>query len=108
MPERRKPLYNRRDWFRLGVGALCLPTLVRADDRGEGEGAEVEAKGKKAGLGGFGRSETEHYLGLGNASPAFRLEATTTCETLADDFFKHFRDKGFTDLTLPKQKLTLV
>jgi hypothetical protein len=100
--------FDRRNWLRAAAGALIFPGLVVAAAGDPDEAAEVEAQAKKAGLDGFGRDQTEHYLGLGNASPAFRREAIQACELVAESYLKHFREKGFPEMTLPKQRLTVV
>jgi hypothetical protein len=99
---------DRRNWLRAAAGALIFPGLVVARAGDPDEAAEVEAQAKKVGLDGFGRDQTEHYLGLGNASPTFRREAIQACELIAEAFLKHFREKGFPDMTLPKQRMTVV
>jgi hypothetical protein len=99
---------DRRAWIRAALGGLVATNLLRGVEPTPDDASEVEVIGRKAGLEGFGRAETAHYLGLGNAPAAFRAESVATCETLAEDFLKHFREKGFDDLTLPKSRLTLV
>ena len=54
---------DRRAWLRLTAAGLAWPTFARAAD----EAADIEAKGRSVGLGKFGRSESEHYLAIGNA-----------------------------------------
>jgi Protein of unknown function (DUF1570) len=99
---------NRRNWLRAAAGTLIFPGLVVARAGDPNEAAEVEAQAKKVGLIGFGRDQTEHYLGLGNASPTFRREAIQACELIAEAFLKHFREKGFPEMILPKQRMTVV
>ncbi len=69
--------------------------------------ALVRAIAKKAGLGPFSNSHTEHFLGLGDADDRFRATALKICESLAPVFLQHFRDKGF-ELALPKNRMTVI
>ena len=48
-----------------------------------------------------------HFLGLGDADDRFRNSALKICESLAPEFLRHFREKGF-DVALPKKRLTVV
>ena len=67
----------------------------------------MRAIAKKAGLGPFSNSHTEHFLGLGDADDRFRATALKICESLAPVFLQHFRDKGF-ELALPKNRMTVI
>lgn len=94
---------HRRAWLRLAA-AIGWTSVARAGD----DAAEVEAKARRAGLAGFGRVESAHYLGLGDAPAGFIEEAVAACEAVAAEFVKHFRDKGFADVAMPAGKLTVV
>jgi hypothetical protein len=98
-----QPLH-RRSWFRLAGAALAWPIVARAGD----DAAEVEARARAAGLGKFGRAESEHYHILGNAPEGFRDEVAGACEAMAGEFLRHFREKGFKPLELPPGRMTVV
>ena len=92
-------------------GAFAWLTLIgRAEgtESGGDEFAEVEAIAKKAGLRGFGKVETTHFLGVGDATPAYREEATRACESVAVEYLKVLKAKGFAELALTDAKLTVV
>ncbi len=95
---------DRRAWLRLAAAGLAWPAFARAAD----EAAEIEAKARAAGLGKFGRSESEHYLAIGNAPEGFRDAVAAACESMAGEFVKHFREKGFQSLELPPGRMTVV
>jgi hypothetical protein len=69
--------------------------------------AAVQVSARKAGLGPFSLSRTDHFLGLGDADDRFRENALAICESLAADFLKHFGEKGF-KLALPEHRLTVI
>ncbi len=96
------PVATRRLFLGVTLASL-LPRLARADDA-----AEIKAIARKAGLAAFGRTETAHFLGLGDASNAFRAEALNACEKMADDFLLDLKQKGFAGLAYPPQKMTVV
>jgi hypothetical protein len=109
---------SRRSWLSgafLGLAGASAPSLAAwsqqsprlADDADSIEIARVQASAKKAGLEPFAHSHTAHFIGLGDAPDAFRDRALGICESLAPDFLKHFRDKGFT-LALPERRLTVI
>jgi hypothetical protein len=100
---------TRRRWL---AGALLggLAIAARAEEPGGGSAddlAEIQARAGKAGIGPFRSSETEHYLGIGNAPDDHRNQALRICEELATVYQKHFQSKGFT-VELPKRRLTVV
>jgi hypothetical protein len=101
---------TRRGWLAAvlatGVG-LGLRRTASGADAVEKEVAELEELGRKAGLGPFRSSVTEHYLGIGNAPDDYRTEALHYCEALATAYIKYFEDKKFA-VELPAQKLTAV
>ncbi len=68
---------------------------------------EVNDRATAANLDQFRHYLSNHYLGIGNADPAWSREALRLCEDLADDYMNHFRKKGF-NLTLPKNRLTVI
>jgi hypothetical protein len=94
---------SRRHWVRLAFASLFLPQLARADDL-----AEVDRIGLKAGRPRFGRTETAHFLGIGDASSDFRAEALNASEKMAKDFLDDLAQKGFADLAYPKGRMTVV
>jgi hypothetical protein len=51
--------------------------------------------------------QTENYIGVGNAPPAFRKKALELCEALARDYLQHFRFRSF-DVNPPEDRLVLV
>ena len=69
--------------------------------------ALVQASAKKAGMQPFSHSQTDHFLGLGDADARFRKDALQICESLQSDFLRHFRGKGF-EVALPKKRLTVI
>jgi hypothetical protein len=94
---------SRRGWLIGAIAAACgASRRAGADDKDE-----VEARAKKAGIGPFRSSETELYLGLGNAPDDFREQALKLCEGLARDFLGHFKAKGFA-VEKPKMRMTVV
>ena len=99
---------HRRDWLRASAAGLAGAALVRAGGAGPDEAAEVEAKARKAGLDGFGRSESEHYLGIGDAPREYREEILAACEAIAAEFVKHFQAKKFDPLAMPDRRMTVV
>jgi len=94
---------TRRDWLRIAVAACILPQTARADEPGE-----IAAIGQKVGLGPFGRTETAHFLGLGDATGEFRAEALNACEKMAVDFLEDLKAKGFAGLDFPKRRMSVV
>ncbi|HEY2154285.1 MAG TPA: hypothetical protein VGH33_01555, partial [Isosphaeraceae bacterium] len=95
---------DRRAWLRLATAGLAWPAIARAAD----EAAAIEAKARSVGLGKLGRSESEHYLAIGNAPEGFRDDVVAACESMAGEFLKHFREKGFKSLELPPGRMTVV
>jgi hypothetical protein len=102
-------LLSRRHWLLGSVFVslgLATPARSALDTPGE-EAAEIRAAGKKAGLAPFRATETEHYLGIGDAPDAFRDLALRICKELATVFERNFHDKGFA-VELPAHRLTVV
>jgi hypothetical protein len=85
--------------------AMAFQSVAKTSD--DKEIAAVQATAQKAGLEPFNHSRSEHFLGLGDADDRFRKRALEICESLAGDFIKHFRGKGF-NLTMPKERLTVI
>src|SRR5258707_86079 len=100
MVEVRPRDWGRRDWLRAAIGAVVIPATLRADDRSKDDAAEIDALARKAGLGKFGRTETEHFFGIGDASGQFRAVALGACEAVASEFVNHFVKNGFADLAM--------
>jgi Protein of unknown function (DUF1570) len=110
------PFISRRSWL-AGVllGAATHSALPRvgwsmqnkAGTNEADEIAAVQALTKKAGLGRFSDSRTDHFLGLGDAPDVFRKSALAICESLSAAFLPHFRQKGF-ELAMPAQRLTVI
>ena len=100
---------SRRSWIAslvlglMGVpAASCYAQSVQGQVK-PGEAQEialVQAAARKAGLDPFSHRRSAHFLALGDADARFRNDALEICESLATDFLKHFRDKGF-KLALP-------
>lgn len=100
---------SRRRWL---IGSVLGTFELAASARGgpaapADEEAEIRAAGRKAGLAPFRATETEHYLGIGDAPDAFRDQALRICKELAAVYQKHFRDKGFA-VVFPGRRLTVV
>ena len=58
----------------------------------------------------WGRFEvrwTEHFLGIGDATPAYSAEALKICESYSQEFLEHFRRLGFR-LDYPAHRMTVV
>jgi len=107
---------SRRSWLAgtlLGIGVFTVEP--DAAGRGEADGdaseadeiADVQASAKKAGLGPFSISRTEHFLCLGNAPDQFRGAALKKCESLAEAFLLYFRGRGF-KVAFPSRSSTVI
>jgi Protein of unknown function (DUF1570) len=110
------PVICRRSWLAgvlLGAAAgSALPSVGWSMQSKDGanepdEISAVQALAKKAGLGPFSPSRTEHFLGLGDAPDVFRKSALAICESLSAAFLPHFREKGF-KLAMPSHRLTVI
>src|SRR5262249_9417362 len=73
----------------------------------QGVVAAVREKAKKSCLGSFEVRWTEHFLGIGDAPPAYSAEALKLCDAYAKEFLEHFRRLGF-QLDYPAHRMTLV
>jgi uncharacterized protein DUF1570 len=101
-------MIHRRTWISGLLG--CAAALgwdepeAASDDAMQ---AEIEDRGKRAGLPAFRASRTASYLGVGDAPDLFRTAALQTCETLALDYLDHFKALGF-PVKAPAQRLVVV
>jgi Protein of unknown function (DUF1570) len=108
---------SRRTWLAsaflgvTGLSAASPPAWSMQADGDDGSDAQeiasVQADAKKAGLKPFSHSQTDHFLGLGDASARFRNKALEICESLQSDFLRYFSQKGF-KVALPKKRLTVI
>lgn len=110
---RRVPASNgltRRRW--LAAVAVALATArARGDDPADpieaAQAEEVRKRAEALGIGPIESARTELYLGLGDAPEAFRATALELCGDLAEDYLKHFAEKGFA-VERPRSRLVLV
>jgi hypothetical protein len=86
---------------------LWLGRVALAASGVDEEVAQVQEKGRKAGLGEFRWGVTEHYLGIGDAPDKHRDDALKLCEALLAAYQHHFEEKRFT-VAFPPQRLTVV
>ncbi|MGO9922459.1 MAG: DUF1570 domain-containing protein [Isosphaeraceae bacterium] len=107
---------SRRLWLLgtlLGGACACGPAWGSSGKQGalsqddKDEIAKVEDLAKKAGIGPFAHSQTEHLIGLGDAPPAFRQSALEIAESLAKVFLGYFKSRGF-KAELPARRMTLI
>ena len=102
---------HRRGWLAaIAAGGWAASTFAREPGPGDAadrDRAEVEEKARSAGLGPLRVSETDHYLGIGDAPDDFRARSLQICEALAGDYLDHFRFKKFA-VERPEARLTLV
>lgn len=109
IPDATGPDWTRRRWL-AGLTLLGLGTVGAADPRRTAAGGAEEAirlRARKAGLKEVRTSETDHYLGIGDAPDAFRKEALRVCEGLATSYQNHFQAQGFV-ANLPAAKMAVV
>src|SRR4051794_15952074 len=88
--------WTRRSWLAatlLGGANLFLRTRALAVDDPTDEAAAIQEQARKAGLGPFRSSVTDHYLGIGDAPDAYRNEALKRCRSLATAYLKYFQEK---------------
>jgi hypothetical protein len=76
-------------------------------DEADDPAAEVQRRGREVGLGPFRSSVNAHYLGIGDAPDAYRIEALKRADALAAAYLRAFQEKGFT-VALPHRRLTVV
>jgi len=69
--------------------------------------ANVLDLARKAGIGQFAHSQTEHFIGLGNAPAAFRRSALEVAESLAKVFLGYVRSRGF-KADFPPGRMTVI
>lgn len=103
---------SRRSLLRGAVPAAAAiwlrPSASRAEPATEDDRiAEVQAKGKAAGLGPFRVSRAERFLGVGDAPDAFRQDALEICAALGRLFLSDLRARGF-KLGYPNDRLMVV
>ena len=98
--------WRRRDWLRATVATACLARIGRGA-AGDDPVDRIKGKARDLRMQPFEASETEHFVGVGDAPAAYRREALGLCESFAADYLVHFRGKGFT-LDWPKEKLPVV
>ena len=67
----------------------------------------VEAIVAKAGLRPFLTTRSRHYLGIGDASDAFRSLTLQDCEAVAADYLDYYQSRGF-KVAMPAGRLTVV
>jgi hypothetical protein len=97
----------------LSVSGLCPTAWSAAGQQGaltqseQDEIAKVEAVARKAGIGPFTRSQTEHFVGLGDAPAGFRKSALEIAESFAKVFLAYFRAQGF-KAEFPPERLTVI
>jgi hypothetical protein len=108
-----RPALSRRGWLAaVAVTMAAARARALADDPAPDEAeatqaAEVRKRAEDAGIGALGEGRTGLYLGLGDAPEAFRKAALALCEDLAEDYLKHFADKGFA-VERPASRLVVV
>src|SRR4051812_10040937 len=93
------PTLTRRGWLLatlLGGGLFLRGSgpVPAADDVAD-ELAQIQEQARKAGMGSFRSSVTEHYLGIGDAPDLYRDEALKRCRALATAYQKYFQEKKF-------------
>jgi hypothetical protein len=73
----------------------------------QAEIAKVEAIARKAKIGPFTHSHTEHFIGLGDAPAAFRQAGLERAEAFTKTFLPYFRSLGF-KVELPPGRMTAI
>lgn len=104
-------MIDRRRWL-LAVAASTLAAgrVIGQDDPATADGplpGAVRDRAKAAGLPELSRKENGWYVGLGTAPADYFEGAMTLCDGLADDYLKHFADRGFA-VSRPAERLVLV
>ena len=67
----------------------------------------AEAKAKRVTRRPLLRIDSRHHQAIGDASEAFIKLTLSDCKQIAEDFQKHFREKGF-DVKLPDRRMTVI
>jgi hypothetical protein len=116
-PDVAGPGLSRRRWLKGAVlvyPGLALPAWGQAPSRSSDDASEqviidrVQETAQKAGLGPLSHKTSEHFLGLGDASPRFQSQALLqVCEPLSKAFLAHFGQRGF-PVALPRRRMTVV
>ena len=88
-PDLSTPI-SRRVWLGGLLIAGWSPRVGLGDDLDP-----IRAIGAKARLGEFKTSKSKHFLGIGDASIAYQVEALAAAESIGVEFLTHFNDKGF-------------
>ena len=97
---------TRRDWLQtMGTVALLGRTSLGKAPADVVE--RIREKARVAQMQPFDTSESAHFVAVGDATDRYRVDALALCEAFADDYFSHFRDKGFA-IEWPKEKLPVV
>jgi len=107
---------SRREWIAgtlLGSLAVCGQAGGASGKQGvltesdKNEIAKMEALARKAGIGPFAHSQTEHFIGVGDAPDAFRQSALGIAESLSKVFLGCFHGRGF-KVELPAKRMSVI
>jgi hypothetical protein len=108
---------SRRGWIigtLLGISGMYRPASSATGEQGgtltqseQDEIAKVEAVARKARIGPFTHSQSEHFIGLGDAPAAFRRSALERAESFAKAFLSYFRAHGF-KVELPEGRMIVI
>ena len=97
---------TRRDWLH-GLGSLALLGQTSLGKSAADVVEQIRAKAQAAQMQPFDKSESDHFVAVGDASDRYRVDALALCESFASDYFAHFRAKGFA-IEWPAEKLPVV
>jgi hypothetical protein len=111
--DRPAPIVTRRAWLATlaasGLGLLGADKVAPAHlEPDPVELAFLLEQAKKAGLGAFRTSQSEHFVGIGDAPDDHRNSALTVCESIYKTFRNHFQTVKKIELTPPAHKLAVV
>jgi hypothetical protein len=107
---------SRRAWLAgviTGVGAVRGHRLLACVQSGAGDAIDAEeitaiqASAAKVGLKFVSKSQTKHFLCMGDAPQVHCQEALKNCEPLAEAFLAHFRTRGF-HVELPRRRMSVI
>jgi len=107
---------SRRAWLAgtlLGNIGVCGRAWGSSGEQGvlspseKDEIAKVEELARKAAIGPFAHSQTEHLIGVGDAPMAFRQSALQIAESFAKVFLGYFRSRGF-KAEFPAGRMTVI